>query len=134
MVQAGQVLVELANPLLTASSEEAPSAWEGAVAELKSSEAELQANMLNQEVVLTGAQFNMEKAQVKTEADEALAHDGLLSAIELKRSQLDLIQLKKTYDIEIWSPGCRSTSLTDWLLTNDPLALPTSLSRYPAGV
>lgn len=100
MVQAGQVLVELANPQLTASAEEAQSAWEGAVAELQSSEAELQTNMLNEEVVLTTAQFNMEKAQVKTEADEALAHDGLLSGIELKRSQLDLIQLKKTYDIE----------------------------------
>src|SRR6185436_13227448 len=33
VVQAGQVLVELANPQLTAGAEEAQSAWEGAVAE-----------------------------------------------------------------------------------------------------
>ena len=90
VVQVGQVLVELANPQLVASAEEAQSAWEGAIAELQSAEAELQTNMLNQEVVLTGAQFNSEKAQVKTEADEALAREGLLSGIELKRSQLDL--------------------------------------------
>ena len=100
VVQVGQLLVELANPQLTASAEEAQSAWEGAVGELQSAEAELETNMMNQEVVLTGAQFSMEKAEVKTEADEALAHDGLLSGIELKRSHLDLTQLKKTYEIE----------------------------------
>jgi HlyD family secretion protein len=100
VVQAGQVLVELANTQLTASAEEAQSALDGAVAELRSGEADLQTNLLNQEETYTATQFNMEKAQVKTEADEALARDGLLSSIELKRSQLDLTALKKTYEIE----------------------------------
>ncbi|HEX9985306.1 MAG TPA: HlyD family efflux transporter periplasmic adaptor subunit [Thermoanaerobaculia bacterium] len=100
VVQVGQVLVELANPQLTASAEEAQSAWEGAVAELQAAEAELQTNMLNQQVVLTQVQFNTEKALAKAEADEALARAGILSGIELKRSQLDLAQLRKTYDIE----------------------------------
>ncbi len=57
-------------------------------------------SMLNQEVVLTQLQFNSEKARAKAEADEALARAGLISRIELKRSQLDLTQLTKTYDIE----------------------------------
>lgn len=100
VVQVGQVLVELANPQLTASAEEAQSAWEGAVAELHSEEAELQNTMMNQEVVLTGVQFSLEKARVKTESDRALAQQGLLSGIELKRSELDLSQLKTTYPIE----------------------------------
>ena len=100
VVQTGQVLVELANPQLTASAEEAQSAWEGAMAELQAAEAELQTNMLNQEVVLTQVQFNAEKAAAKAEADEALARNGLISGIELKRSQLDLAQLRTTYDIE----------------------------------
>jgi multidrug efflux pump subunit AcrA (membrane-fusion protein) len=100
VVQAGQVLLELANPQLTASAEEAQSAWEGAVAELQAEEAELQTNMLNQEVVLTQVQFNAEKASAKTEADESLASSGLISNIELKRSRLDLAQLRKTYEIE----------------------------------
>src|SRR5436190_16220734 len=77
VVQVGQVLVELTNPQLTASAEEAQSAWEGAVAELQAAEADLQTNMLNQEVVLTQVQFNLEKAQVKTESDVALANAGL---------------------------------------------------------
>jgi HlyD family secretion protein len=100
VVNAGQVLLELANPQLTASAEEAQSAWEGAVAELQAEEAELQTNMLNQEVVLTQVQFNAEKASAKTEADETLASSGLISNIELKRSRLDLAQLRKTYEIE----------------------------------
>jgi HlyD family secretion protein len=100
VVQVGQVLVELANPQLTASAEEAQSAWEGAVAELQASEAELQTNMLNQEVVLTQVQFSLEKARTKAEADKTLALDGLISDIEVKRSQLDLTQLTKTYAIE----------------------------------
>lgn len=100
VVQVGQVLVELANPQLLASAEEAQSEWEGAVAELQASEADLQTNVLNQEVVLTQVQFSWEKAKAKTEADEALARDGLTPGIELKRSRLDASQLKKTYEIE----------------------------------
>jgi HlyD family secretion protein len=100
LVQAGQVLVELANPQLIASAEEAQSAHEGAMAELQAAQAELETAMLNQEVVLTTAQFSAEKAKAKTEADEALAKAGLISGIELKRSQLDLSSLTKTAEIE----------------------------------
>jgi len=100
VVQVGQTLVELANPQLIASAEEAQSAWEGAVAELQAAEADLQTNMLNQEVVLTQVRFNTEKAKAKTEADEDLAKNGLISAIELKRSKLELAQLRETYEIE----------------------------------
>src|SRR5436309_14234399 len=63
VVQVGQVLVELANPQLTGAADEAQSAWEGAVAELQASEADLQTNMLTEEVVLTQVQFNLEKAR-----------------------------------------------------------------------
>lgn len=99
-VRVGQVLVELANPELTAGAEEAQSAWEGAIAELEAAEAELQTNMLNQEVVLIQVRFNAEKAKAKADADEELARNGLISGIELKRSQLDLAQLKQTAEIE----------------------------------
>ena len=100
VVQAGQVLVQLTNPQLTASAEEAQSAWEGAVAELQAAEAELQTAMLNQEVLLTQVQLNLEKAQLKAEADTTLAREQLISDIEAKRSQLDVTQLTKAYAIE----------------------------------
>lgn len=100
VVQPGQVLVELDNPQLIATAEEAQSAWEGAVAELQAAEAELQTNMLNQEVVLTQVQFSSQKANAKLDADQALAANGLISGIELKRSQLDATQLERTSGIE----------------------------------
>jgi HlyD family secretion protein len=100
VVQAGQVLVELTNPQLIASAEEGQSAWEGAVAELHASEAELQTSMLNEEVLLTQTQLNLEKARLKAQADEVLARENLIPAIELKRSELDVIQLTKAHDIE----------------------------------
>jgi HlyD family secretion protein len=100
LVQVGQILVELTNPQLIASAEEAQSAHEGAVAELQAAEAELQTNMLNQEVVLTQVQFNTEKARAKADADATLAREGLISSIEARRSHLDLEQLEKTYEIE----------------------------------
>ncbi|HVG23438.1 MAG TPA: HlyD family efflux transporter periplasmic adaptor subunit [Thermoanaerobaculia bacterium] len=99
-VNVGAVLVELENPQLTAAADEAQSAYEGAIAELQAAEAELQTNMLNQEVVLTQVQFNAEKAKARTDADEALASNGLISGIELKRSQLHLSQLRRTAEIE----------------------------------
>ena len=100
VVEVGQVLVELTNPQLIASAEEAQSAWEGAIAELQAADAELQTAVMNQEVVLTQIRFNGEKAKAKTEADEALSGAGLISDIELKRSRLDSAQLKETAVIE----------------------------------
>ena len=100
VVQVGQVLVELANAQLIASAEEAQSAWEGALAELQASEVELQTNVLNQEVILTQTQLNLEKAQAKADADEALNRDHLIAEIELRRSRLDLAQLTKAYALE----------------------------------
>ena len=100
VVEVGQVLVELTNPQLIASAEEARSAWEGAVAELKSAEAELQNNVLNQEVVVTQAQVNLEKAQMKLEKDTVLAGEQIISEMSLKDSQLNVKQLMKTHAIE----------------------------------
>ena len=100
IVKVGEVLVELANPQLLASADEAQSAWEGAVAELQAAEAELQTNLMNQEVTLTQVRFNAEKAQAKADADQALEKAGLISGIESRRSQLDLAQLRKTFEIE----------------------------------
>jgi HlyD family secretion protein len=109
VVQVGQALVELTNPQLIASAEEAQSAWEGAVAGLQAPDAMLQTNMLSQEVVLTQAQFNLETAQLKLETDEALARERIIPEVELKRSRLNVSQLQQTYAIE----GIRLQKLRD---------------------
>lgn len=99
LTEVGQVLVELANPQLVASAEEARSAWEGAVAELHAKQVQLQTDMMNEEVALTQVQFNLEKARMKAQSDEELANQGLIASIDMKRSQLDRDQLHRTYVI-----------------------------------
>ena len=100
VVAARQLLVELSNPQLIAAAEEAYSAWEGAAAELQAAEAELRTNLLNQEIAVTQAQFNLEKAQLQLEADTNLVRQQIVSELDFKRSKLNLAQLTKTHAIE----------------------------------
>jgi HlyD family secretion protein len=99
-VEVGTLLLELTNPQLIASAEEAYSAWEGAVTELQAAESELQTNLLNQQVVLTQAQFSLEKAQVQLEAETRLTGQHIIPEIDFKRSQLNVAQLTQTRAIE----------------------------------
>lgn len=100
VVKVGQLLVELTNPELIASAEEAYSAWEGAVTELQASEVELQTNLLNQETAFTQAHFNLEKAQLQLEAETKLIGQRIISEIDYKRTQLDVSQLTRMRAIE----------------------------------
>jgi len=96
----GQLLVELTNPQLIASAEEAQSAWEGAVKELQAARADLQTGLLNQEGVLTQAQFTLEKAKLQLEAEARLIDQKIISEIDYKRSKLNVRQAEKLYAIE----------------------------------
>lgn len=100
VVKAGQLLVELANPELIASADEAFSAWEGAVTETLAAQAELETNLLNQEVVVTQAEFNLERAELQLEAETKLIDERIISELDYKRTQLNVSQLAKTRDIE----------------------------------
>jgi HlyD family secretion protein len=99
-VRAGQPIVDLTNPQLVARAEEAYSAWEGAVAELKASSAELKSALLNDEVALTEAQFNLDRAQLQLEAETKLIGKHIVAEIEYKRTKLNVAQLAKTRDIQ----------------------------------
>jgi HlyD family secretion protein len=100
VVKAGQLLVELANPELIASADEAYSAWEGAVTEMHAAEVELETHLLNQEVVVTQAEFKLERAELQLEAETKLIGERIISEIDYKRTQLEVSQLAKTRDIE----------------------------------
>jgi RND family efflux transporter MFP subunit len=99
-VRAGQPILDLTNPQLLARAEEAYSAWQGAVAELKASSAELKSALLNDEVALTEAQFNLERAQLQLEAETKLVGKHIVAEIEYKRTKLNVAQLAKTRDIQ----------------------------------
>lgn len=100
VVSVGQLLVELTNPQLVDSSEEAYSAWEGAVTEQRAAEAQLQTNLLNQQVVFTKAQFDLERAQVQLEAETRLIGQHIIPEVDYKRSKLNVAQLTQTRDME----------------------------------
>ena len=100
VVQAGALLVELSNPQLIASAEEARSAWEGALTDLQAAGAELQTNVLDQDVVVTRSQFEFERAQLQLATDAPLVVKGVIPELEWKRSQLDVARLTQTHAIE----------------------------------
>lgn len=100
VVKAGDVLVELGNPQLVASADEAESAWEGAVNEAKATQAEQRANLLNQESVLTQAKFDMQKAQGRLAAETKLFGRGIVSEIDYDNSKLTVAQTTEQYALE----------------------------------
>jgi len=99
-VSVGTLVLELTNPQLLASAEEAYSAWEGAVTELQAASSELQTNLLNQQIVLTQAQFALQAARVQLEAQAKLSGQHIIPEIDFKRSQLNVAQLTQTCGIE----------------------------------
>jgi HlyD family secretion protein len=99
-VSVGTLVLELTNPQLLASAEEAYSAWEGAVTELQAASSELQTNLLNQQIVLTQAQFALQSAHVLLEAQAKLSGQHIIPEIDFKRSQLNVAQLTQTCAIE----------------------------------
>ena len=100
LVEVGQLLVELTNPQLVATAEEAQSAWEGAVADLRATESELQNHLLDNENSVIRAKFDMEKAQLELEAQTKLIKDKIISEMDYQRSKLNVGQLSKVYAIE----------------------------------
>lgn len=99
-VKKGDVLVELANPQLVTSAEEARSALEGARAELDAAEAELRTNLLNHEAALVRARTDLQKAQVQLEAESRLVGEHIVSEIDYRRSQLEVAQLTEILSLE----------------------------------
>jgi HlyD family secretion protein len=99
-VKVGQVLVQLTNPQVVAASEEAYSAWQGAVSDQRASEAELNTNVLNQEGVLTQAQFNLERARLQLQAEQKLDGQHVIPDIDFAKTKLNVAQLIKMQEIE----------------------------------
>ncbi len=99
-VAAGQLLAELSNPQLLNAAEEAYSAWEGAVADLKGFEVELQNQLLNAESGALQVEFAYQKAILEEEAKRTLSAQNIIPEIEFRQIQLDVEQLRQTIAIE----------------------------------
>lgn len=99
-VEAGDLLVELVNPQLIASAEEAQSALQGAIGGLKSERAELRTALLDQESLVVRAKFNLESAELQLDVETKLADVQIISELDYKRTQLSVQQAKQLYEIE----------------------------------
>ena len=99
-VAVGQVLAELNNPQIIVASEEAYSAWEGSVADLKAFKVELENRILNMEMSVLQVKFAYEKEVLKLEAEKQLFDQQVISEIDYQQRQLSIEQLKQTVAIE----------------------------------
>jgi HlyD family secretion protein len=98
-VSKGQLLLELSNPQLVAQAEQARAAWEGAVTALRASESELKTNLLDQEIALTQARYNLQSAQLQLEAETELKAANLVSDVAFKRTRFNVAQLQQALTI-----------------------------------
>lgn len=99
-VNAGDLLAELTNPQLVNAAEEAYSAWEGAVADLKAYEVELENQILNQESAVMQVRFQLEKTTMELERNRPLHEQRIIADIEFQQILLDVDQLVQTLEIE----------------------------------
>jgi len=87
-VQAGTVILRLANPELLANLEKAQAALAGAQAEVAAMRTSLASQLLDQQAQEAGASSAWRIAEVKRQAYERAHQAGVMSAIELKEAQI----------------------------------------------
>jgi HlyD family secretion protein len=99
-VEPDTVLVEMSNPDLMQQTEEARFALEAARAEFTDTELRLKNQELDQRAALGAARADYESARLQAEAENDLADEGIVSAIDARRSELLAEQLKLRLEIE----------------------------------
>jgi HlyD family secretion protein len=99
-VEPDTVLVEMSNPDLQQQTEDARFALEAAKAEFTDTELRLRNQELDQRAALGAARADYESARLQAEAEKDLADEGIVSAIDARRSELRAEQLKLKLEIE----------------------------------
>ena len=99
-VEPDTVLVEMSNPDLMQQTEESRLALEAAKAEFTDTELRLKNQELDQRAALGAARAEYESARLQAEAEKDLADEGIVSAIDARRSELQAEQLKLRLEIE----------------------------------
>src|SRR5690606_12370093 len=94
------VLVERSNPELAQQVAEARAAVSAAQADYAAVRGQLQSNVLDQRAVLAAAQAEYESARLQAEAQADLAAQGIIPAIDHRRSELTAQQLKVRLEVE----------------------------------
>jgi len=99
-VVAGQLLVELSNPQLHQSLEEARWELEALEAESEAAAVALETAVLDQKAKTLQAEYEFKLAQMDFDSDAVLLEKGIVSKMEAERSERKSLQLKELWEIE----------------------------------
>ncbi|MGE3577963.1 MAG: efflux RND transporter periplasmic adaptor subunit [Vicinamibacterales bacterium] len=89
-VTADSVILELSNPSLQLELQDALLRVRAAEAAVASLRVQLENDYLAQQAVTTGLESDLKRAQMQAEVNDQLAAKGLVSALTIKQSQLDV--------------------------------------------
>src|SRR5436189_792110 len=99
-VEPGDVILELSSPELEQSAHEAESKAKGAEADLATSRATLQRELLDQESKTAAAHSAYEQAKMERQTNDQLAKNGLVADLIYKTSKIKEEECQKSDDIE----------------------------------
>ncbi len=101
-VTEGDVIVLLSNPELEQQAEETRWDYEAFLAQFEALKAELESSLLQQKAQVLHAQFAYESANLQLTAETQLIENktGVVSEINFKKTQMNVSQLKRTWEIQ----------------------------------
>src|SRR5213596_1813264 len=99
-VEPGDVILELSSPELEQSAHEAESKAKGAEADLATSRATLQRELLDQESKSAAAHSASEQAKMERQTNDQLAKNGLVADLVYKTSKIKEEECQKSDEIE----------------------------------
>src|SRR6266550_935733 len=100
-VEPGDVILELSSPELEQSAHEAESKAKGAEADLATSRATLQRELLDQESKTAAAHSAYEQAKMERQTNDQLAKNGLVADLVYKTSKIKEQECEKSDEIEL---------------------------------
>jgi len=99
-VAADSVILELSNPELEMTAQEAEAELRTAEAQFTEVRVRLQSELLDQQAAAARVEAEHRQAGIQREADEVLAEEGLLASLQLQLSRVAAEELSKRHDFE----------------------------------
>lgn len=99
-VEPETVILELSNPTVELAARDAELALLGARADLQDLRVRLQSELLNHRADAAAAEADLQEAQLEVEANRELSRNGLISELDLRRSEIRLTNLEVRNRIE----------------------------------
>ncbi len=119
LVTADSVILVLANPSVQQAAVDAEADLKSAEAELTTFKVQLERGVLDAEVGLATAKSAFETTRLQAEVNQDLFKDGLISSLELRRSNVAAVDATSRYEIEQKRYAFTKTSLAPQLAVKE---------------